>query len=412
MEKLFVFQLTIKKETICMHDENMIAFIRSMGDLSVMTWSKQFQFEKLAGAKVLHVYIGAVGYGGTNIDCENNSLDVVFFAMGQFYSSMFNRKNNILTMSIQLSKRPNLDLKDLAYVKIGEAVLVNQPYVPDNIRQAINTCDKIVKPLFTKSFGNLAQFSFTFVIVIIPVKISFVLSAAMGVDLVATLCPSKLVLNVGVEPWFTLAVRADAGISIFIASGGLSVKAEFNYRLKPSVGTSNCNICAILAQQIIPITITVGAYVEAIILGRKDFEIYKWQGPVINNELFRLCLKKEQNMTLREQLLEPLQLTVVMLHNLLQLHKLIKHLHLLLNLHLLLKLILKCLHNKQVINQFKIQENLIALVQLHLKKVQKLVYNQMEVNNHLMEVNKDQMEVNKDQMEVKVHMELHKIINN
>jgi len=199
-------------------------------------------------------------------------------------------KTNILQMSITLAKRPDQDLNDLAYVKIGTAVLVNQPYVPDAIRQAINNCNKITKPLFHQAFNNIAQFSYSFVIVVVPVKLSFTLSAEMGVDLVATLCPSKLVLNVGVEPWFTLSVKADAGISIMIATGGVSVTASFNYRLKPSVGTSNCNVCAILAQTIQPISIQVSAFVEAIIIGRKDYTIYKYDGPTINNELFRKCL--------------------------------------------------------------------------------------------------------------------------
>jgi len=279
-----------KKETICMHDEDMVAFIRSQGDLSVMKWSKQFEFEKLVGAKVLHVYIGAIGYGGTNIDCENGSLDAVFFAMGLFYASAFSRKTNILTMSIQLAKRPDQDLNDLAFVKIGAAVLVNQPYVPDEIRKIINTCDKITKPLFHQAFNNLAQFSYSFVVVVVPVKLSFVLSAEMGVDLVVTLCPGKLVLTAGVEPWFTLSVKADAGISILIATGGISVTASFNYRLKPSVGTANCNICAVLAHQIKPISILVTAFVEAIIVGRKDFEIYKFDGPTIDEVLLKKCL--------------------------------------------------------------------------------------------------------------------------
>jgi len=210
--------------------------------------------------------------------------------MGEFYASVFNRKIDILVMSIQLSKRPNQDLKDLAYVKIGPVVLVNTPYVPDQIRQAINTCDKITKPLIQKTFDNLARFQFTIVIVVVPVRFSFTLSADMGIDLVYTICPSKLTLNVGVEPWFTLSVRADAGITIAIATGGVSVTASFNYRLKPNVGTANCNICAIISQTINPITIQVDAFAEAL-FKRWTFQIYKWAGPSINQELFRKCLK-------------------------------------------------------------------------------------------------------------------------
>jgi hypothetical protein len=279
-----------KGDNICMHDDEMVAFIRSQGDLSTMKWSRHFTFERLIGAKVLHMYIGAVGYGGTAIDCENNTLDAVFFARVDFWAKIFNRKLNVLSMSIELSKRPDQDLKDRAYVKLGPAVLVNRQFVPDKIRQFINSCEEGSKPLVRKTFDKLAQFQFTIVIVVVPVRFGFVLSADMGIDLVFTICPSKLTLNVGVEPWFTLSIRAEAGISIFIAHGGVSVTASFNYRLKPNIGTANCNICAIISQTIIPITIKVEGYASA--FGKRwAFKIYEWASKPINQELFRKCLK-------------------------------------------------------------------------------------------------------------------------
>jgi hypothetical protein len=279
-----------KGDKLCMHDDEMVAFIRSQGDLSIMKWSRQFTFERLIGPKVMHLYIGAVGYGGTAIDCENNTLDAVFFAKADFYGKIFNRKINVLSMSIELAKRNNEDLRDKAYVKLGPAVLVNTQFVPEKIRQIINSCEEGSKPLVRKTFDKLAQFQFTIVIVVIPVRFGFVLTADMGIDLVFTICPSKLTLNVGVEPWFTLSIRAEAGISIFIAHGGVSVTASFNYRLKPNVGTANCNICAIISQQIKPITIQVDGYASA--FGKRwSFKIYKFEGPTINKELFRKCIK-------------------------------------------------------------------------------------------------------------------------
>jgi len=150
-------------------------------------------------------------------------------------------------------------------------------------------CKKVTTSLVRKTYSNLAQFQFTIVIVVIPVRFGFTLSADMGIDLVYTICPSHLTLNVGVEPWFTLSVQAQAGITILVAHGGVEVTASFNYRLKPSVGTANCNICAILAQEIKPIAIKVSAYADAVIK-KWDWTIYEWNGPQINNELFRKCL--------------------------------------------------------------------------------------------------------------------------
>jgi len=271
----------------------MAAYVRSNGDLSVMKWAKHFEFEKLIGSQLLNLYIGAVGYGGTNIDCDKSEIDVAFFIRGDIYARLLDNKLNILSISANLDKSGASDLIDKAVVKIGPVVAFNKPYIPDNIAAVINYCKKHVKPLFEKSWPQLAQFSYTFVIVCVPVRLSIVVSASLGIDLTAVICPFKLTLTVGVEPWFKLGVTGEVGISIAIGSAGIEVEAEFNYRLLPSLGTANCNLCAVLAQQVDPLKISIGLYVS--VLGKKwDKILYSWSAPSIKTTLFKYCLRGDK----------------------------------------------------------------------------------------------------------------------
>ncbi len=140
------------------------------------------------------MYIGAVGYGGTNIDCQNSEIDAAFFARGEIYARFLDNKLNILTVHATLGKKGDEELKDVAYVKIGPVVAYNKPYVPDKVAELINYCKKHVKPLYSKSWPKLAEFSYTFVIVVVPVRLGIVVSASLGIDLTATICPFKLTL--------------------------------------------------------------------------------------------------------------------------------------------------------------------------------------------------------------------------
>jgi len=88
-----------------MYDSDMVAFIGSFKDLGVMKWAKHFEFEKLIGSQLLHMYIGAVGYGGTAIDCEKSRIDASFFTRGEISARFFDNKYNVLSVSGEIEKK-------------------------------------------------------------------------------------------------------------------------------------------------------------------------------------------------------------------------------------------------------------------------------------------------------------------
>jgi hypothetical protein len=272
-----------------MYDQAMVAFVRKQGDISIMKFSKQFAFEKLLGVEIMHVYVGMVGYAGTRIDCDTNSFDIVIFGRGEAKAKLFNRNIAIITAELELQKRTEAQLHDKAYLRIMGKVIFNKPFVPDNIRNAINMCDKTSRPLINPVRKTLVQFSFQLVIVVVPLTFRIAVTGELGVDLVNIVCPGRLTLTASIEPYVGLGIQASAGIGFAVLSGGVRADFDANYRLQPGFGTSNCNLCAVLDHTVRPISI--GIFLEARAFGKKwDHQLYRFNGPTIKGNLFKLCL--------------------------------------------------------------------------------------------------------------------------
>jgi len=165
----------------------------------------------------------------------------------------------------------------------------NGHFVPDNIRKAINMCEKTSRPLIKAIRKTLVEFSFQLVVVVVPLTFRIAVTGELGVDLVNIVCPGRLTLTASIEPYVGLGIQAGAGVGFMVLSGGVRADFDANYRLQPGFGTSNCNLCAVLDHTVRPISI--GIFLEARAFGKKwDTELYRYAGPTIKGNLFKLCL--------------------------------------------------------------------------------------------------------------------------
>jgi len=191
----------------------------------------------------MHVYVGFIGYAGTRIDCATNSFDIVIFGRGEAKARLFSRRAPIVSAELELQKRTGEDLRDKAYLRILSMVVFNDRFVPENIRRAINMCEKVARPLIKPYKRTIVQFSFQIVVVVVPLTFNIAVTGEIGVELVNIICPSRLTLTASIEPYVTVGIAASAGIGFAVVSGGVKADFDSNYRLQPGFGTSNCNLC-------------------------------------------------------------------------------------------------------------------------------------------------------------------------
>jgi len=111
--------------------------------------------------------------------------------------------------------------------------------------------------------------------------------------LVNIICPSRLTLTASIEPYVGVGVAASAGIGFAILSGGVKADFDSNYRLQPGLGTSNCNLCAVLSHTVNPIKITISLTAKAGPFNWNQ-KLYEYAGPTIRGVLFKYCIFKDK----------------------------------------------------------------------------------------------------------------------
>jgi hypothetical protein len=269
---------TAANDKICLHDNEMINFVAQQGNLGNLKYAKHFEFEKLIGTEAVNLYAGAVGYAGIRAQCTGPDAQFSFavFGRGAAKARLLGRNVPLISGHIDFSKpSPKDPIKNSIYLKVYETVLFNRNILPSELG---NTgCVSKRTRLFEKTFPNLVRYSIYVVIVVVPCEFGFSVNAAFGADSELALCPTKFGAHAQLEPYFEVGVRAHAGISIVIASGGLDVGVKFSYRLIPQLEISQCNkLCARLKHQIEPCTIEVGGYLGFLgTVHRKN--IFSWK---------------------------------------------------------------------------------------------------------------------------------------
>jgi len=281
------YRSNVQGENICVYNGDMAAFISSQGSMSSIQYSKQFVFEKLLGARMLHVYFGAVAYAGASFRCsgDKTGVEVKSFASARARFNIFNNEGTIFGVSLKFHKERSNPLDDGYEVRYLGFNTGWRRFVPENIRKYVDHCQASTKELLRKDYPEIVKKEKYFVVVSVPIKLTFILSGSMGVDAVADLCPAELRAKFSIEPWFKVNGAGRAEVTILIASAGLEIGAEFNYRLIPNAGTENCKLFVRLDQKVDPLRLSLGLTASA--LGQSaSWEIYAWSAPSINSNLF------------------------------------------------------------------------------------------------------------------------------
>jgi hypothetical protein len=279
---------------LCVYDPDMANFISNQGNLATIKNNKNFGFEKLIGAQVLHLYVGAVGFAGMRLDCgPASAFEWAIFARGAAYGQIFSNKVPLIEAAAEFTKRSGSNLRDRAFVRLWKSALFDRSVMPAGAAAAINSCGSQNKELVSKSFPNLVNLSFRFMLGPFPIEITISATASFGVKAQYSVCISKLEASAGVVPYLTFGVSAQGSLSIIIAKGGIKIKASFSYQLMPTLSTKSCRLCATLGHEIKPITIAVAGVLEVGIgpIGKKfEKDIFKWSAAPIRGNLFEKCI--------------------------------------------------------------------------------------------------------------------------
>jgi len=265
-------------DKICLFDGDMIAFVRNQPDLSSMMHSRQFTWEKLIGVEILNLYLGVVGYAGTKLDCQRSEFDIALFARGAAKVNAFGKNIQLISVEGHLNLNSNG-----VYVRILGSIVYQKQFF-ENYRLP---CSKIIKPLVKPYNVQFFSFSFTFVI-FLPFTVGVSSSGTLGVELHSIICPKRLTLTLSIEPYVVARISGSLGVGVSFLQAGVKITFYSSYRLKPSMGTANCNLCVVLGQRIEPANIMISAFVKAI-KWKKEWTLYQYKGDAIEGNLYKLC---------------------------------------------------------------------------------------------------------------------------
>jgi hypothetical protein len=279
-------------DNICVYDNDLAQFVQGQGALSNLKWVKHFEFEKLLGAEVVHLYVGMVGYAGTRFSCRDarpGVFEFSTFAMGQAYARIFSKNVKLITAQASFSKLVDTPARNDAYVKIAGVVLFNRNILPSGVTDILDYCSSKTTSLVKKSFPELVNIRFFFVLVVFPVEFGMGVSADFGVDATMSLCVGRQEASVSVEPYLRVGVHGYGSLSVVFAKGGINLRADTNYRLIPKLSLVKCAICAELEHDITPITMTVDGFINFI--GKKwQKDLFSFGAKPISGTLFKKCL--------------------------------------------------------------------------------------------------------------------------
>jgi hypothetical protein len=130
--------------------------------------------------------------------------------------------------------------------------------------------------LIEKSFENLASFDFLMVVGVVPVKLSIAVTASVGSDMNYIICPQQNVISLSIEPSFKIGISASAAVTIIVAEGGVSINANFNYRIKKRLAVQKGVLCSSLSHLVQPLIVNVEGYLSLLFI-KWSQEIYKWE---------------------------------------------------------------------------------------------------------------------------------------
>jgi hypothetical protein len=280
-------------DEICTYDEELTSFVQGQGDLSNIKSNKHFEFEKLIGAEAVHLYVGMVGYAGYRLSCGNAVEPAAFefstFAMAKSYAKIFSKNVKLVSAQVSFGKLVNSPARNDATVKLGGVTLFDRNILPNSVSNFLNYCESKTTPLINKSYPELVNFKYAFVLVSFPVEMGFSVEAHLGVDAVMSLCVSRLEASVSIEPWFTVSVAGYGSLSILAAKGGVQLRSQMNYRLIPRLAIEKCQVCAELRNRVKPISFFVGVFFQ--IWDHKwDKDLFNFESPETESSLFKLCI--------------------------------------------------------------------------------------------------------------------------
>jgi len=255
----------------------MIAFIRQQPDLSLISHSKQFTWEKLIGVEILNLYLGTANYVGSRLDCQRSEFEVTAFSRSASKIHAFGKNVQLLSVEGFLNLADNG-----VYVRVLGKVTYHKKLFDRPLM-----CSKILKPLIKPYTLQIFSFSMT-IVIFVPFTVGVSASGTIGLELSAIICPKRLTLTLGIEPYVTATISGSLGVGVSFLQAGVRISFYSNYRLKPIAGTANCNFCAVLAQRIEPVSIAISAFVKAFKFS-KSWNLYNYKAPAVEGTLFKAC---------------------------------------------------------------------------------------------------------------------------
>jgi len=127
------------------------------------------------------------------------------------------------------------------------------------------------------------------VVLVVPWTLSVEAGGELGLDITLIVCPQRLTLVLGFAPYFNNHITGGLALGIPLLSAGVTITFSTGYKLLPSVGTSSCNLCVVLNQEVQTITISIDGVFTAGPF-KKSFNFYTFKGPTIKSTLFKYCL--------------------------------------------------------------------------------------------------------------------------
>lgn len=283
---------TSKKSQLCLYDSDMVNYVQRLSDehdLQSFTFVKEGVSENEVGAEMFNLYSGFVAYAGTRVSCKKNKLDVVIFSRAQFRANVMGRSIPLITSELEVSKsRFSNSINDRIYFNLFGKTLINKPFIPDKVKKMLLSCTRQSRPL-VKPVKKTARANKSISVVGVPFTFKVRAGITFRIDLVNIVCPSRLTLTASIEPSVHLIVSGSAAVGIPKLNTGMKITGETKYTIKPGVGTSNCNLCAVLDHEIDLPTISIHRTSSFGVLD-VDEPVWEMKPKKMKGNLWRHCL--------------------------------------------------------------------------------------------------------------------------
>jgi len=263
------------KSQMCTTDPDFAAFIAKSPGLAQNRISSSYVFEEMNVVEAAHLYIGQVGYIGSNNNNINEQIDYQGFTRSEVKVRVVNQNFNVITTDFQTSNRKASTYRNGFYRLLGGPILTAS--IPNGPTEVYGD----MFPTINQPIGPPIQFTFA---VIVPFTVSIQSAASISVTSGGVTNVASRTMKFAIYPRIGIHLSGTLSVGIPIISAGVELKLIFSYSIDHIIGLYNNQIRASANKVINPMTIAISAVVKA---GpyEKKWGIYSWSCPALKSSI-------------------------------------------------------------------------------------------------------------------------------